>query len=340
MKRIATLLLFLSSLTFFGQEPLKVEKIKRISFSESEPTPPTIVSLEQNASSGGLAGRPASGGTADGATAGSLSVSPTGAAIYSIPIAVPPGLQGIAPTLSISYNSQAGNGMAGYGWNVSGISVISRVGSTLYHDGAISEVNLTPSDRFSLDGQRLMLKTGQYGKDGATYQTEAFSHLKIKSVGVSSYGANYGPLYFEVLYPDGSKAYYGQTNDSRSHTDYAISYWENPQGIRITYHYHRSGNAIVIERITYGKQHTVGDNTITFVYKSRTRPEVAYVGGIRFENNLLLERIVASVKGQEFRTYNLAYGGKHNSLGYDRLMSVQESVGFSKREPIRFSYQD
>ncbi|MFK8299019.1 FG-GAP-like repeat-containing protein, partial [Capnocytophaga cynodegmi] len=342
MKKIALFLLFITSIiTTVAQEILKTEKIRRISFKESESTSPTIVSLEKNSYSRGnnLTAR-AGGSVAEGLTAGNLSVSPTGAAIYSIPITVPPGLQGVAPTLSINYNSQAGNGMAGYGWNVSGISVITRVGSTLYHDGYISEVNLTPTDRFALDGQRLMLKTGTYGKDGATYQTEVFSHLKIKSVGVSPYGANYGPLYFEVLYPDGSKAYYGQTNDSRSHTDYAISYWENPQGVRITYHYLRSGNAIVIQKITYGKQRTTGDNTVTFVYKNRTRPEVAYIGGVRFENNLLLEKIVSSSKGREFRTYTLNHGGKQNSLGYDRLMLVQESVGFSKREPIYFEYRN
>lgn len=340
MKRFVKLVLFFSPLFVFGQEILNVEKIRRTSFKEDTPTPPITISLDESSSSvKNLTARSASG-VSEGMTAGNLSVSATGAAVYSIPIAVPPGLQGIVPTLSINYNSQAGNGMAGYGWNVSGVSVITRIGSTMYHDGQVSGVNLTETDRFALDGQRLMLKTGQYGKDGSTYETENFSHLKIKSVGVSPYGAAYGPKYFEVLYPDGSKAYYGQTDDSRSHTDYAISYWENLQGVRITYHYQRSENAIAIQRITYGKQRSTGDNTVTFVYKNRTRPEVAYVGGIRFENKLLLERIITSAKGKEFRTYTLNYAGKHNSLGYDRLMEVQESVGAEKRSPIRFEYSE
>ena len=46
-------------------------------------------------------------------------VSPfTGALGYKIPIVVPPGRNGIAPNLALTYSSQARNGLAGIGWTI------------------------------------------------------------------------------------------------------------------------------------------------------------------------------------------------------------------------------
>src|SRR5690349_15177406 len=72
--------------------------------------------------------------TAVGSTAGTLRVSEGGAAEYSIPIRVPPGLGGIEPKIGLSYNSMAGNGLLGVGWNVNGLSAITRCAQTVAQD--------------------------------------------------------------------------------------------------------------------------------------------------------------------------------------------------------------
>lgn len=184
-----------------------------------------------------------------GITEGQLSVSLTGSATYSIPFIVPPGINGVKPSIGLNYNSASGNGAAGFGWNISGISGISRIPSTKYHDNNADPVDLDNLDRFALDGQRLIVKNGTngvYGANGTVYETENFSNTKITSFGVHPGGVNYGPLYFLVEYPDGSKAQYGNTEESRSITTWGINYWCNSQNIKINYNYIKSDNNLYI----------------------------------------------------------------------------------------------
>ena len=98
------------------------------------------------------------GGTATNGTIGALSVSPTGAVNYTIPIDVPSGLNGVQPEIALTFSSQSGNGIAGWGWNLSGISSITRIPSTQYHDDKIDPVDFNLLDRFAFDGQRLVIK--------------------------------------------------------------------------------------------------------------------------------------------------------------------------------------
>jgi hypothetical protein len=157
-----------------------------------------------------------------GRTQSLIDISSTGSSTYIVPISIPTGINNIAPKIGLAYNSQAGNGIAGYGWNISGLSAITRIAANKNIDNYIGSININGGDKFALDGQRLILKSGVYGEEGAVYETENYSNVKI--VSRSYYGYGGGQIYFEVFYPDGSKAVYGSNYNSNSTLQYGIDY--------------------------------------------------------------------------------------------------------------------
>jgi YD repeat-containing protein len=158
-----------------------------------------------------------------GATAGQFRVDESGAATYSIPIYAPPGTAGVVPQLAFSYSSQGGNGPMGKGWAISGSSGISRCRATRESgdfisginvlDGDPAPVNFTGSDRYCLDGQRLIPAptTAQVCKalSGATvtqFRTELESFQRVCAY---TFIAGDGPRFFTVERKDGSTSWYG-----------------------------------------------------------------------------------------------------------------------------------
>ena len=77
-----------------------------------------------------------------GRTAGDFGVSQGGAASYTIPLWTPPGVNGLAPSLALVYSSNGGNGFYGVGWNLSGLSTITRCSQTWAQDGTPRQVLL------------------------------------------------------------------------------------------------------------------------------------------------------------------------------------------------------
>jgi len=142
---------------------------------------------------------------------GRPSVSQTGAFTYSIPIAVPPGTAGMAPSLSLNYSSQGGDGFMGLGWSLGGLSTITHCPRTAGEDGVHGGVNYDANDRFCLDGQRLILISGTYGADSSQYQTEIDSFRKIIAHGT----AGNGPSWFEVHLKTGQVLQYGNNTNSQ-----------------------------------------------------------------------------------------------------------------------------
>lgn len=146
---------------------------------------------------------------------GLFEVSPSGAATYSIPIQVPPGVAGLQPQLALSYSSQAGNGPMGVGWSLSGLSAIVRCPRTLAQDGVRGSVRNDANDRFCLDGVRLVLDAGgsgsNYGASGSRYRKEQDNFSLVTAHGA----AGAGPAHFFVQTKTGLTLEYGNSADSK-----------------------------------------------------------------------------------------------------------------------------
>lgn len=165
-----------------------------------------------------------------GSTAGQFAVSDSGAATYSIPITVAPGVNGLQPGLALSYNSQSGDGPVGVGWNLSGLSAITRCPKTIATDGIREPINydnivdpISGNDAFCLDGQRLIPVPGSTSTAPCTFngtsttcatwefRTEIENYSRIIGIGDNTVPGNpgSGPMRFQVYTKAGQILEYG-----------------------------------------------------------------------------------------------------------------------------------
>lgn len=276
-------------------------------------------------------------------TKGELQISNSGTPTYKVPIALPPGIKDVAPQLALTYNGSSVQGLAGMGWNLVGISSISRVASRIDLDGLIDPVDFDNLDRYALDGQRLIEKTGAYGAEGTSYQTENYTNLKIESSGQLS-PLFVSPQSFTITFVDGSKAYYGGTLDSRGLMNWMINRWVDPQGNYIDYTYEIENNTQRIKTISWGNNINVAsgyENKIVFTYKERLRAEYSYLNfdDLKVEVNKILSDVSVFTGGQLFRKYTL----NHETISgnYQRVKNIVESNGANENaNPIVFDYEN
>ena len=269
-----------------------------------------------------------------GAIAGVVDVSPTGAATYQIPIFTPPGTAGMEPQISIVYNSQGGNGLLGVGWDIAGLSAITRTGQTIYHDGKVTPISLDTTDRLLLDGNRLILTNNSiYGSIGATYATEIETFSKITAY---SMGGNDPDCKFEVKAKDGQTLEYGYTDDSRFYIGSLVSVakilqWRlnkitDANGNYIKYIYKKDNTEQWIDKIEYTGNTAAGKDpyaSITFLYSTREDVQGAYVLGTEYtvQSTKLLRGIKVESEGQVVRRYWFNYAKQNR---YSHLVEIIE----------------
>lgn len=294
-------------------------------------------------------GASSSAGAAVGRTAGNYAVSPTGAATYTIPIWAPRGPNGLQPSISLTYNSQAGDGPLGVGWSLSGLSSIYRCARTYAQDPAPGPITLSSSDVFCMDGQRLRLTGGSYGAAGSTYQTEVANFANVTAYG----SAGNGPAYFEVQGRDGRTYEYGNGGGSQvlaSGTSTAWVWWldkvTDRAGNTMTISYSDSNGTAVPTTISWTPS-SYGATTYAYTMQLAYGANVpqsstyGYVAGTPFSNTNLLSTISINYNGGTVKKYALTYQ-QSPTTGRDELKQVQECADAAQTNclaPTTLTYQ-
>jgi hypothetical protein len=169
-------------------------------------------------------GQSAVASTPVGVIEGRSEITASGEFRYTIPLQVPRGRAGIEPTLSLQYASRAGDGRVGMGWNLVGLPEIRRCTSTIATDGRTEGVAYNDRDRFCLDGQKLVLVRGEYGRNDSKYRTEEDSFARIIA---SRLPGETEPSSFRVWTKDGRILDFGGSRWARMMVNRAAATGEN-----------------------------------------------------------------------------------------------------------------
>jgi len=237
----------------------------------------------------------------------------SGAAILSIPIAVPPGPGGFEPKLALTYSSRGGDGAFGVGWSLG----LPEIRCSARHG---VPQNFASCDEYEL-GDTLLVSTGS-----GEYHTKVESFQRIHF-----YGAWTG---WTVEQPNGTKLTFGASPNHRSlnapggsPARWLLQRMEDAygNGIDFTYDFGGSDNDPIPSAITYGNPS--GSRQVLFILDSSNRPDprLVFAGGIeRRLHRRVTEIQVRSSGNAIYRRYALTYASSGYTTVRSRIEKVQE----------------
>jgi RHS repeat-associated protein len=277
-----------------------------------------------------------------GHTKTNLSVGENGEAIVQIPLNLPNGTI-LQPSISLAYNSHGANGLLGLGWSINGvIQTITRVPATNAQDGFIDGVDFDGNDRFALNGERLIVISGEYGTDLSSYRTEQCNFSKVISYG----NTGFGPEYFKVWTKDGLIMEFGKEEDASigvANESNKVLIWllnkitdTNGNFININYYNGIANGEYRPTSIEYTGNEITGNapyNKVEFYYEERPDIYPRFIAGQKSTFTQRLKNIVIYDHEVLFRRYELNY---LDSVFVSKLHEVTEygSDNSSSFQPV------
>lgn len=258
-----------------------------------------------------------------------------GAGTYSFPLEVPRGINGLSPSLVVSYNSQSVRGRPG----------VLGAGWFFAQDVIYRDINGTVTD--ATDDKYIMILDKipyllRYNSAEGLWHTEVEYHFRIQNL--STTNNTYGQ-YWLITKKDGTQYRYGESSSSEqvSSAGYATrwnldlitdthentiaySYQENP--------FSQDVNASYLDRISYN------GNIITFVYESSLRPDRRrmYEAGVLVEHSRRLSDVSIFAQDAFVRRYHFNYSQLSSSLSALSSLSSFGTDNLSAWYAIYLSY--
>lgn len=289
-----------------------------------------------------------------GAVNGSFDVTATGTSTYSLPIRSVPGSSGLAPSLSLSYNSQYIGGPLGAGWSVVGLSTITRGGRSLRPHGRITGVELDESDLLFLDGEELV-PIAQAGS-GATQRTEYRKRNDDQSRIIRT-GNAFASARFEVQTKGGLRLIFDGDGNSRIAAGgtvllQAVSSIEDTSGNFMAFEYFQNGygdyNLAAVKYTGHRGSGGVDRQpyaAITFEYEAAPRSTTSYVAGQPVTSDRRLKAVWSGLLEGPSATSQLVkytFDYKDTATAGRFLLTAIHEFGTDGSEisPVRFDYTE
>ena len=307
-------------------------------------------------------------------TEGAYSVS-NGVASYNVPIKLPPAINNLKPSLSLTYSSDNnGSGAVGLGWSISGLSAITLCHQTISQNGELKYGKY--GSRLCLDGEMLEvistdIPEGGFGQEGPpegyySYWAEGASYRKeLNGADRIDSKDDEGVMYFEVRKKNGLILSYGRQSGNEnsrvyklgsSQNSYAdIQVWaldtvEDRYGNKYTIHYDVNENT---------GEHNVShinlspDASVVFNYEERSGSDIpwGYSVGNKFQFSKLLKSVTTYVGVTNSLLPEVGTAVKHYSIEHELspateryLVSRISECGFDEGQmqcaaPLDFDWQ-
>jgi hypothetical protein len=167
---------------------------------------------------------------------------------YDVPLRLPEGYEGVTPALSLHYNSGAGDGVAGIGWDL-GAPTIER----MTKDGV---PRYSVDDRFTRDGGEELSRIGKTNIYRARIEKGFVRYTWVDAAKAGAEG------YWTAEYPDGRIGYFGATSDGGTVEQalvrgtngifrYHLVELVDPIGHHTLYQYDKDGATSILKKISY-----------------------------------------------------------------------------------------